>query len=129
MWFRYKYFIVPVCILVSSFGNYYNIHCVLGDRKIVMMETQFNDYHFLFVTFTINLFIVYFNMISLIFFKYVSLIFNLVVSGYCWNILVIDKKPYGFLFLDFVMCSFFAIVPIIILDISMRCIAEELDVL
>ena len=121
--------VVILCAFVSAFSNYYSIKCIIGNKRIDLMGFEMSDYYALLLTLMFDFLIIYFHLI-----KHRILIFMCVacsagIAEYSWTLLIQEKISSDFQYVDFIICTFLAVIPIVILNILMRDVAEELDVI
>ena len=88
-----------------------------------------SDYYALLLTLMFDLLIIYFHLIKHRIIIFMCITCSVVIAEYSWTLLIQEKITFGFQFFDFMICSFLAVIPIVILNVLMRDVAEELDVI
>jgi hypothetical protein len=124
-----KMVVAILCAFVSAFSNYYSIKCIIGNKRIDLMGFGISDYYALLLTLMFDLLIIYFHLIKHRILIFMCIACSVVIAEYSWTLLIQEKITFGFQFFDFIICSFLAVIPIVILNVLMRDVAEELDVI
>jgi hypothetical protein len=118
-----------ICAFVSGFSNYYSVKCIMGEKRLFVSGFEITDYHTLLLSIMFNLLIIYFYLLRSRFLIFLSVACSVGIAVYSWTIMLRGKSVFGFEYFDFFVCSFLAVIPIVILNILMREVAEEADVI
>ena len=121
--------VVMLCAFVSAFSNYYSIKCIIGNKRIDLMGFEISDLYALLLTLMFDLLIVYFHLIKHRVLVFICVACSAAIAEYSWTLLIQEKISFSFQYLDFTICTFLALIPIVILNILMSDVAEELDVI
>ena len=121
--------VVILCAFVSAFSNYYSIKCIIGNKRIDLMGFEMSDYYALLLTLMFDFLIIYFHLIRHRILIFMCVACSAVIAEYSWTLLIQEKISFDFQYVDFIICTFLAMIPIVILNILMCDVAEELDVI
>jgi hypothetical protein len=124
-----KMIVVILCAFVSAFSNYYSIKCIIGNKRIDLMGFAISDYYALLLTLMFDFLIIYFHLIKHKILIFLCIACSVVIAEYSWTLLIQEKISFNFQYFDFLICTFLALIPIVILNILMHDVAEELDVI